>query len=71
MSTYTISYSSTEEKVTVGFKRDEESGFVPAWKDLDIILHNGDERRVVSDDGRPVEYKGKDSRGRVVYTFKN
>ncbi|KAF7164248.1 hypothetical protein CNMCM6106_000829 [Aspergillus hiratsukae] len=71
MSKYIISYSSTEEKVTVGLTRDEESGFVPAWKDLDIILHNGDERRVVPDDGRPVEYKGKDSRGRVVYTLKN
>lgn len=71
ISEYTITYSSTEEKVIVGFSRDEKSGFVPAWKDLDIVLHNGDERRVVSDIGKTVEYKGKDSRGRVVYTLKN
>lgn len=71
ISQYTVTYSSTEEKVTVGFTRDQNSGFVPAWKELDIILHNGDERRVVSVIGKPVEYKGRDSRGRVVYTLKN
>ncbi|KAI9934193.1 hypothetical protein ASPWEDRAFT_737628 [Aspergillus wentii DTO 134E9] len=70
ISRYTISYSSTAEKVIVEFARDEQGGFVPAWKDLDIILHNGDERRVVSEVGKSVEYKGKDSRGRVVYTLK-
>ena len=70
ISRYTISYSSSEEKVVVGFGRDERSGFVPAWKNLDIILHHGDERRVVSDVGKPVEPKGRDSRGRVVFTLK-
>ena len=67
ISRYTISYSSSEEKVVVGFSR---GGFVPAWKDLDIILHHGDERRVVSDVGKSIEPKGRDSRGRLVFTLK-
>ncbi|KAJ0417969.1 neutral alpha-glucosidase [Aspergillus carlsbadensis] len=71
VSKYTISYSSTEDRVIVGFTKDEEGGFVPAWKDLDIVLHNGDARRVVSDVGKTVEYKGQDARGREVYTLKN
>jgi alpha-glucosidase (family GH31 glycosyl hydrolase) len=69
-SSYTVSYSSTEEKVLVKFERDEKSGFVPAWKELDIILHNGDQRRVVSSTGDEIVLKGTDSRGRVVYTLK-
>jgi alpha-glucosidase (family GH31 glycosyl hydrolase) len=71
ISQYTISYSSTEDRIIVGLTRDEKSGFIPAWKELDIILHNGDGRHVVSDAGKPVEYKGRDTRGRVVYTLKN
>lgn len=70
VSKYTISYESTDDRVIVGFGKDETSGFVPAWKELDIILHNGDARRVVSDDGKTVDYKGKDGRGREVYTLR-
>jgi hypothetical protein len=66
---YTVSYSSTEEKVSVKLERDE-TAFTPAWKDLDIILHNGDQRRVVSTTGDEIVLKGTDSRGRVVYTLK-
>ena len=69
-SSYTLSYSSTDEKVLVDFTRDEKSGFKPAWKELDIILHNGDERRVFSNSGQEVVAKGVDSRGRNVYTLK-
>ncbi|RAH45468.1 putative alpha-glucosidase [Aspergillus brunneoviolaceus CBS 621.78] len=71
---YTVRYRATRETVVVGFARDDEEAgeFVPAWRDLDIILHCGDERCVVAEDGRStVVFKGKDSRGRVVYTFKN
>ncbi|OJJ47530.1 hypothetical protein ASPZODRAFT_141119 [Penicilliopsis zonata CBS 506.65] len=68
---YTLSYSSTEDRIVVGFERDESAGFVPAWKDLDIILHHGDERRVVSDRDAEIVYKGEDDRGRVVYTVKH
>jgi hypothetical protein len=67
---YTLSYSSTEEKVLVHFERDETAGFVPAWKEVDIILHNGDTRRVVSSSGQEVVHVGTDSRGRAVYTIK-
>ncbi|KAL4758236.1 putative alpha-glucosidase [Aspergillus foveolatus] len=70
VSKYTVRYESTEDRVIVGFTKDESSGFVPAWNDLDIILHNGDTRRVIADDGRAVEYKGTDSRGREVYTLR-
>ncbi|KAJ5215104.1 hypothetical protein N7468_010783 [Penicillium chermesinum] len=70
ISSYTISYSSTMEKVLVDFQRDESSGFVPAWKDLDIILHHGDQRRVVSSSGQEVIVKGPDERGRMVFTIK-
>ncbi|KAJ5677653.1 uncharacterized protein N7477_003286 [Penicillium maclennaniae] len=69
-SSYTLSYSSTDEKVLVDFTRDEKSGFKPAWKELDIILHNGDARRVFSNSGQEVVAKGVDSRGRNVYTLK-
>ncbi|KKK19492.1 hypothetical protein ARAM_002942 [Aspergillus rambellii] len=69
VSRYTISYSSTDDRVLVSFTKDEESGFVPAWKNLDIVLHNGDQRRVVSDIGKTVEYSRTDSRGRKVYTL--
>ncbi|KAJ5679071.1 hypothetical protein N7462_007315 [Penicillium macrosclerotiorum] len=68
--TYTVSYSSTAEKVLVHFERDQTSGFVPAWKELDIILHHGDERRVVTSSGQDIVFKGADSRGRAVYTVK-
>lgn len=68
ISSYTISYSSTQEKVLVDFVRDEKSGFKPAWKELDIILHHGDSRRVVSSSGQEVVVKCADSRGRMVFT---
>lgn len=70
IASYTVSYSSTDEKVLLEFARDETKGFTPAWRDLDIILHHGDERRVVSNSGQRVEFKGRDSRGRLVYTVK-
>ncbi|KAF7716303.1 Alpha-glucosidase [Penicillium ucsense] len=67
---YTLSYSSTEEKVLVHFERDESAGFVPAWKELDIILHHKDTRRVVTSSGQEVVPKGLDARGRLVFTIK-
>ncbi|KAH8697105.1 glycosyl hydrolases family 31-domain-containing protein [Talaromyces proteolyticus] len=67
VSSFTLAYSSTEEKVTVGLARGADNGYTPAWKNLDIILPNGDHRHVVSDLGKPLEYEGVDSRGRSVY----
>lgn len=65
-----IKYSSTEETVSVSLLWDTRGGYVPAWQDLDIILHTGDARRVVADSGRPLDFKGKDARGRMVYTLR-
>ncbi|KAJ5947171.1 hypothetical protein N7466_000186 [Penicillium verhagenii] len=70
ISNYTLSYSSTEEKVLVHLQRDESSGFVPAWKELDVVLHHGDARVVVTSSGQEIVAKGADSRGRLVYTIK-
>ncbi|KAJ5993059.1 hypothetical protein N7451_008783 [Penicillium sp. IBT 35674x] len=70
ISNYTLSYSSTVEKVLVHFQRDESSGFVPAWKEIDVVLHYGDQRAVVSSSGQEIVAKGADSRGRSVYTIK-
>jgi alpha-glucosidase (family GH31 glycosyl hydrolase) len=79
ISCFTLRYSSTDEGITVGFMRtsgaaDDGSNlnsFIPAWKDLHIILHCGDERHAVSDAGKPLEYAGKDARGRHVYRLRN
>ncbi|KAL4940561.1 hypothetical protein BDV06DRAFT_224004 [Aspergillus oleicola] len=68
-SSYTIAYEATDDRIIVGFEK-KEDGFIPSWKDLDIILHSGDTRRVVSDTGKTVDYKGTDSRGREVYTLR-
>lgn len=70
ISRYTLCYSSTEEKVLVEFTRDEKTGFKPAWTELDIILHHGDRRRVVSSSGQEVVAKEADSQGRLVFTVK-
>ncbi|KAJ5172155.1 CAZyme family GH31 [Penicillium capsulatum] len=69
MARYTLRYRSTDEKVYVEFERDEV-GFVPAWKELDVILHCGDGRRVVSSSGQDIVFKGVDERGRNVYTVR-
>ena len=68
VSSFTIKYTSTAEKVTVGFERGSDNKYVPAWKELDIILPVGDERHVVSSDsGKPLAFIGADDRGRRVY----
>jgi alpha-glucosidase (family GH31 glycosyl hydrolase) len=67
VSSFTITYSSTEEKVTIGFEKGESNGYTPAWKDLDIVLPHGDARHVVSELGKPLEYRDVDPRGRSVY----
>lgn len=68
VSSFTIKYSSTAEKVTVGFEKGDANKYVPAWKELDIVLPVGDERHVVSSDsGKPLEFVGGDAGGRSVY----
>ena len=70
ISKFSITYSSTEERVTVGFEADKENRFVPAWRDVDFILHVGDERHVVSDMGAQLELVGRDERGRRVWRLR-
>lgn len=68
VSSFTVNYSSTMEKVTVAFERGDGNKYVPAWKSLDVVLPVGDERHVVSSQsGQPLEYVGVDARGRRVY----
>lgn len=66
VSVFTVRYSSTVEKVTVGLERSIQ-GYEPAWRDLDVVLTHGDERHVVSDRGEPLEPVGVDARGRRVH----
>ncbi|KAJ9662049.1 hypothetical protein H2198_001591 [Neophaeococcomyces mojaviensis] len=69
ISEFTVSYSSTEEKVTVRLNSKKSNKFVPAWKDVVVILPCRDNRRVVSADGDDVEMLEPDSEGRVRYRF--
>lgn len=71
ISKYTVRYSSTEEKVIIGFSgRDESSRYVPAWSSLDIILPQGDRRHLVDDAGKPLLDVGYCSKGRHIYRIK-
>ena len=71
ISSFTVRYSSTEEKVVVALVRGEGDDYMPQWKDLYVILQNGDRRFVVSEkDGKVLESLGEDKRGRVVYRMK-
>lgn len=71
ISSFILSYSSAEEKVTVWLSPGEGNAYVPQWKDLDVILHNGDRRYVISGkDGKPLDFVGEDQRGRMVYRLR-
>ncbi|AEO62178.1 f86aca90-81dd-4f33-92a2-3672da7c08b7 [Thermothielavioides terrestris] len=68
VSSYTFAYTATEAgasgEIKVKFSKDESSGFEAPWKTLVVILPSGDERTVVSDDGRTVVQLGVDAQGR-------
>ncbi|KAI9154842.1 Alpha-glucosidase 2 [Paramyrothecium foliicola] len=64
ISEYKISYATTESEVHFKFSRDESAGFIAPWKTLVVVLPAGDERTVVSKDGRSVKALAKDSQGR-------
>ncbi|KAL8407083.1 hypothetical protein RB596_009636 [Gaeumannomyces avenae] len=65
ISSYTFEYTVTKGEIKTKFNRDESSGFVAPWKTLVAILPPGDERKVVSEDGRTVKALGVDERGRA------
>ncbi|KAH6853129.1 glycoside hydrolase family 31 protein [Chaetomium sp. MPI-CAGE-AT-0009] len=68
VSSYTFAYTATgagaSGEIKVKFSRDESSGFEAPWKRLVVILPPGDERTVVSEEGKTVVKIGTDSQGR-------
>ncbi|KAL2761004.1 glycoside hydrolase family 31 protein [Sodiomyces alcalophilus JCM 7366] len=64
ISSYTVSYSTTESEVRVRFVRNEESGFEAPWKAVVVILPPGDERVVTKEDGTEVKALERDHLGR-------
>lgn len=69
ISSFTIKYSSTDESITVGLKRDVDNVFQPPWREINIILLPGDERYIVSDSGAPLQNTNSDVRGRRLWTL--
>jgi alpha-glucosidase (family GH31 glycosyl hydrolase) len=67
ISKFTVSYSSTDAEVVVGFQKDEKNQFVPPWTELHFILPVGDKRRVVLEAGGSSTARGVDKLGRSVY----
>lgn len=64
---FTVSYSSTEESVTVEVRSEPETSFSPCWKEVVIILPHGDTRHVVSASGVILEKVQIDDAERVMY----
>jgi alpha-glucosidase (family GH31 glycosyl hydrolase) len=69
ISTFRITYSSTETQVIVGFDGGSANKYVPLWKNLDIILPVGDQRSVVMGATKAVCAKKEQIRGREVYAL--
>lgn len=67
ISSFTVSYSATEEKVIVGLEPHPENVFIPPWKEVVFILPRGDERHITSVRGRAMERLDSSSGGRVRY----
>ncbi|KIW90111.1 uncharacterized protein Z519_09542 [Cladophialophora bantiana CBS 173.52] len=55
ISSFTVSYSSTEEKVAVALATGADNLFVPPWKEVVFILPRGDERYIESANGATME----------------
>ncbi|EEY15096.1 neutral alpha-glucosidase ab [Verticillium alfalfae VaMs.102] len=64
ISSYTIAYSAAANEIKVKFTRDESSGFEAPWQSLVVILPSGDQRTLVSSDGKDVKALGVDEQGR-------
>ena len=59
ISSFTISYSCTVEKVVVSFASGRDNVFVPPWKKVEFILPRGDHRYVESTDGSRILRTGR------------
>lgn len=67
ISKFSFKYGSTDEKITVKLEP-VDGKFEPLWRSLDIILPLGD-KRIVEIQGGVVCLQGKESRGRLVFTY--
>ncbi|KAL6252763.1 hypothetical protein RBB50_000482 [Rhinocladiella similis] len=67
ISAFTISYSSTDEKVVVDIYAHADNVFVPPWKDVVVILPRGDQRYVESARGVATKRLAEQDCGRVRY----
>lgn len=63
LSIFEVRYTSDEENVQVSYSEKLHEGFVPAWKQLDVILPRGDPRGVVFN-GKKAESVKSDEKGR-------
>ncbi|KAI4679628.1 uncharacterized protein J4E84_008150 [Alternaria hordeiaustralica] len=63
ISVFTVSFESTATQVLVRYEEKLQDGFVPHWKDLEVVLPRGDERSVVFN-GADAEKTGTDKLGR-------
>lgn len=71
ISSFTVTYSSTDKEVLVSARKDRDGQFVPSWKELDIILPVGDTRAVVSEgtSEKQAIRKSESTRGRSRFTI--
>lgn len=67
ISSFTVSYSAEEEKVTVALETHPDNIFVPPWKEVVFILPHGDRRHLQSATGVALEQLESQSCGRVRY----
>lgn len=64
ISSFVLKYSSTDSEIKASHRYGDEKAYQPLWKDLDIILPEGDKRVVAGAE------RVEDSRGRAVYRLK-
>ncbi|KAH0828317.1 hypothetical protein AYO21_07312 [Fonsecaea monophora] len=67
ISSFVVSYSSTDEKVTVQLVAGADNIFIPPWKEVVFILPRGDQRYVESTSGATMERIASQDCGRVRY----
>ncbi|OAL19640.1 hypothetical protein AYO20_11615 [Fonsecaea nubica] len=67
ISSFMVSYSSTDEKVTVQLAAGADNVFIPPWKEVVFILPRGDQRYVESASGATMERIASQDCGRVRY----
>ncbi|EXJ62257.1 alpha-glucosidase [Cladophialophora yegresii CBS 114405] len=65
ISSFTVSYSSSAQKVAVSFTPALDNLFLPPWRELEFILPRGDERYIESTDGVRMQRVESPSCGRV------